>query len=87
MSQTGLTVNVLYDFDTNTLNVNNNVLKITGVTQGNNGLTSESFITGAGTAAYYSLSIDVSAKVTLYEFNTVTQELLNQINLACVKNQ
>jgi hypothetical protein len=46
MTPYGLTINVLLDLDTFTLNVNNNVLKIISVTNGKNGFSTESFITG-----------------------------------------
>jgi hypothetical protein len=87
MTPSGLTINVLLDFDTRTLNVNNNVLKIIGETNGKNGLSTESFITGAGNTAYYSITINESSNVAIYEFNSVTQELLNQADVACHENQ
>lgn len=81
--ESGVTVNLISDSDSGTLNINGNILKVVGVTRNGRGVTTEDYINRNGMVVYFSLSTDDYNNPVLIQFNGVNQEAEMYIALAC----
>lgn len=83
MTSTGITINVISDSDSRTLNVNGNILKVIGTTISGKGFTTENYINKNGMVVYFSMTRDDSGNPILIQYNGVNQEPELYISLAC----
>ncbi|MFJ1267884.1 hypothetical protein ACD661_04830 [Legionella lytica] len=79
----GITVNIISDPDSKTLNVNGNILKVTGANAQNTGFRTENYINNNGVVVYYSMALDNDNKPVLIQYNGVNQDPEFYIDLAC----
>jgi hypothetical protein len=85
MNDSGKTVHVLVDWDTETLNVDGDIMKIVAGTQGENGVATENFKTEDGTLVYNSITVN-GKQITINQYDAKTDEFIASVKLAC-KNQ
>lgn len=83
MTSNGITINVISDPDSRTLNVNGNVLKVNGTTVSGRGFTTENYINKNGMVVYYSMTMDEDKNPILIQYNGVNQDPELYIQLAC----
>ncbi len=83
MDGEGNKINVLYDEDTMTINVNGQILKVTNGTQGKNGVATEDFTDDNGKKVYVSLVTEGKGKFILRKIATKDDEELVRVPLAC----
>ena len=79
----GNKINVLYDEDTSTVNVNGHILKIEAGTNGKNGVATEDFKNDDDVEVYYSLVVEGKGKIVLRQMTTKDDEELAVVPLAC----
>jgi hypothetical protein len=85
MDGEGAQINVLYDEDTNTINVNGTVLKITAGTQGKNGVASEDYKMEDGEDVYVTLVVEGDNKndFVLRQYAAKDDKVIATVPLAC----
>ena len=83
MDGEGTKLNVLYDEDTDTINVNGNILKVEAGTQGRNGVATEAFDLEEGGRAYMSLVVEGENSFILRQYNEKADSVMMTAPLAC----
>jgi len=83
MDPHGKTVNVIYDENTGTINVNGQLLKVEAATNANNGVATEDYELDTGVKAYVSLVVEDKGKIIVRQMRSSDDEELSKAELAC----
>lgn len=83
MDPTGKKINVIYDEDTSTINVNGTILKIQAATNAHNGVATEDYELDTGKKAYVSLVVEDKDKIVVRQMDSKTDDELSKVELAC----
>lgn len=83
MDPTGKKINVIYDEDTATINVNGTILKIQAATNAHNGVATEDYELDNGKKAYVSLVVEDKDKIVVRQMDSKTDDELSKVDLAC----
>ncbi len=83
MDPTGKVMHVLFDDETDTLNVNGTILKVEAPTKAKNGFATEDYELENGKKAYVSLVVEDKDKIVMRQMDAKTDDELSKVDLAC----
>ncbi len=83
MDPTGKKINLIYDEDTSTINVNGTLLKIQAATNAHNGVATEDYEIENGKKAYVSLVVEDKDKIVVRQMDSKNDDELSKVELAC----
>ena len=86
MDLKGNTIHLILDTESSTLNINGNILKVTGVIMGNKGVATQNFISNSGVVVYDAMVFLDPPDALFYQYNASTSDVLGQASLACHMN-
>ena len=80
---TGYAIYFIGSSDSNTVNINGDILRVVGKTRDGTGVVTETFIATNGVLVYDSLVPVTSNTLSIYQFNAITNKLLAFASLNC----